>query len=151
MLGILPNSKWGWLILCASATVCVNAQTLRSTIAGVVFTDGEKPVAEATVKLVQEETGRLRQFLTDTAGEFFASIPAPGTYRMEVERSGFRTHVRRLTLQVNQEVRLEIPLLAGRQTDTVEVTAVRGLLKPETASMGTVIDNHRWLAFRWMV
>jgi hypothetical protein len=143
MLGILPNSKWGWLILCTSATVCANAQTLRSTIAGVVFTDRDKPIAEATVKLLQEETGRLRQVITDTAGEFFASVPAPGTYRMEVERSGFRRDVRRITLQVNQEVRIEVPLLAGSQTDTIEVTAVRGLLKPETASMGTVIDNHQ--------
>lgn len=44
---------------------------------------------------------------------------------------------------MNQEVQLEIALVAGQLTETVEVTAARGLLRTESAALGGVIENRQ--------
>ena len=57
--------------------------------------------------------------------------------------------MQRLTLLMNQEVRIDIPLLSGQQSEVV-VTAPAPLLKTETASLGALITNHQIATCRWM-
>src|SRR5882672_7213116 len=40
-------------------------------------------------------------------------------------------------------MQIEIPLLAGQRTEAVQVTATRGVLRTETAALGSVIDNRQ--------
>src|SRR6516225_1909637 len=40
-------------------------------------------------------------------------------------------------------MQIEIPLVPGQRTDSVEVTAVSGLLRTESAALGGVIDNRQ--------
>jgi outer membrane receptor protein involved in Fe transport len=102
-----------------------------------------EPVAGAQVQLVQIETNRQRTAVTGALGEFTISSLPPGAYRIEIGRDGYRSHVHQITLLVNQEARLEIALVAGRRTDTVEVTAARGLLRTESAALGSVVENRQ--------
>ena len=46
-------------------------------------------------------------------------------------------------LDVNQEVRVEVPLLAGKSSERVNVTATRSLVRTDSASVGGVIDNRQ--------
>ena len=48
-----------------------------------------------------------------------------------------------LALQLNQEMQIEIPLVPGQRTDSVEVTATPAFLRTETAALGSVIDNRQ--------
>src|SRR6185295_14563388 len=89
------------------------------------------------------ETGRTRSALTDAAGAFTISNLPPGDYSVEAARDGFRKHSQQITLQLNQEVQIEIPLIAGQRTETVQVTAARGLLRTESAALGGVIENRQ--------
>jgi len=126
-----------------AAASSLSAQTLRSTILGSAVEDQGRPVTGAPVTLHDQSTGRRRSSATDARGEFSFTLLPPGDYRLEIEHNGFRKHVQPLTLQVNQELRVEVPLLRGQINESVVVTATRGLLKPESASLGTVIDNHQ--------
>src|SRR5207249_8455281 len=62
---------------------------------------------------------------------------------IEAAREGFRRHSQQITLQLNQEVQIELPLVAGPRTETVQVTATRGLLRTESAALGGVIENRQ--------
>lgn len=121
----------------------VEAQSSGGAITGVVTDAAWQPIAKATVQLTEAETGRRRSILTDSQGGFTISNLPPGAYRIEAEREGYRQQVQQLTLQLNQELQIEIPLVAGQRTETVEVTAVAGLLRTETAALGGVIDNRQ--------
>ena len=67
-------------------------------------------VSGAGVTVVSDETGRRRTVQTDSTGEFsFTALP-PGTYRVEAERDGFRQITQAVTLNVNQELRVELRL-----------------------------------------
>ena len=119
------------------------AQSSGGAITGVVTDAAWQPLANAIVQLTESETGRRRSVLTDQQGGFTVSNLPPGNYRIEAEREGYRKQVQQLSLQLNQEMQVELPLVAGQRTETVEVTAVRGLLRTETAALGGVIDNRQ--------
>ncbi len=117
------------------------AQSLRGSISGQVADASAKPVPGAQVRLVHEETNKSRTAVTDAQGEFVLSLLPSGSYRLEVERTGYRKHIQKLALEVNQELRVEVPLVSGNITESVVVTATPSLLKTESAAVGTVIEN----------
>ena len=117
------------------------AQSIAGTITGVVTDAQYQPISGAAVQLTDEDTNRKRTVVTDPRGGFTIANLAPGQYRIEAEREGYRKHVQHLALEVDQEMQIEIPLLAGQRTDSVQVTAVRGLLRTESATLGSVIGN----------
>jgi hypothetical protein len=121
----------------------VQAQSAGGVITGVVTDAARQPIANVTVQLTESETGRRRSALSDSQGGFTISNLPPGDYHIEAEREGYRKQVQQLALQLNQEMQVEIPLVAGQRTETVEVTAVRGLLRTESAALGGVIDNRQ--------
>ncbi|MBK5290405.1 MAG: carboxypeptidase regulatory-like domain-containing protein, partial [Acidobacteriia bacterium] len=131
------------LLLLTFGFSAASAQTVRSTVSGLLTNEAGQPVPAASVLLVQEETGWSRTATSDGDGEFLFPLLAPGSYRLEVAKQGFRRHSQPLILQLNQELRLVMKLQTGPQGDSVEVTATRSLLKPDTASMGTVIDTRQ--------
>ncbi len=120
--------------------VVATAQTTSGTIAGVVTDSSGKPKAATPVVLTRVDTGADRTATTSSRGEFtFALLPA-AEYRLTVTQSGQTVYEQRVQLLVNQEVRLEVGLAAQRR-DVTEVTEVRSLLKPDSASLGATIDN----------
>lgn len=130
------------LSVCLAVTP-VYAQTLRGSVGGEVTDAAKKPLSDASVVLMQEETNKKRTAQTGAQGEFTITLLAPGTYRLEVESTGYRRHVQTVLLDVNQEVRVEVPLLAGKSTERVNVTATRSLVRADSASVGGVIDNRQ--------
>src|SRR5258708_40247044 len=87
----------------------VYAQSVRGTV-----TDAShKPLSQASIQLTQSETNRRRTAVTDELGIFTISNLAPGEYRIEAEHAGFRKHVKPITVQLNQDMQIEIPLIAG--------------------------------------
>lgn len=123
--------------------VTLPAQSLGGTITGVVTDAGYQPIANASVQLVQVETNRKRNAVTDQQGGFtFASLP-PGAYRIEADREGYRKNVQQLMLPLNHEMQIEMPLVPGQRTETVQVTAVPAMLRTESAALGGVIDNRQ--------
>ena len=119
------------------------AQSIGGTITGVVTDAAYQPISGAAVQLTQEDTNRRRSAVTDAQGGFTISNLPPGEYRIDAERDGYRKHVQRLALQIDQEMQIEIPLLPGQRTDSVQVTAASGLLRTESATLGSVIDNRQ--------
>jgi hypothetical protein len=121
----------------------LHAQSVGGTITGVVTDANYQPIANAAVQLIQIETNRKRSAATDPQGGFtFAGLP-PGDYRIEAEREGYRKNAQQLTLPLNHEMQIEMPLVPGQRTETVQVTAVHGTLRTESAALGGVIDNRQ--------
>ncbi len=131
------------LLLLLLLPAAAPAQSVRGAITGTVADASGSPISGATVQIVSLETNRLRDAVTDTLGGFTISNLPPGEYRIEAEREGYRRYVREVTLRLNQEIQIEIPLLPGQRTDTIEVTAPAGLLRTESAALGGLIENRQ--------
>ena len=116
-------------------------QSLRGSIGGVVTDASQLPLPDVRVSLVHEGTNKSRTATTDAQGEFLVSLLPPGSYRLEAEREGYRKHLQRVVLLINQEIRIEVPLLPGSVSQQIEVTTTREWLKTDSTAIRTVLEN----------
>lgn len=131
------------LISLLAATASLYGQSTRGSIGGQVTDAAKRPVSGAAVALVAQETNRKHVTVTGPQGEFLVTLLDPGTYRLEVDAAGYRRHVQDLELDVNQEIHVEVPLLPGKTSEQVNVTATRSLLRTDSAAAGGIIDTRQ--------
>ena len=113
-----------------------------ATIVGAVTDSGGKVIANARVTVTQKETGLTRQVTTNDRGFYVVHSLPVGAYTVAVEAPGFkRKSVTGITLQVNEEPRIDVTLEVGAVSETVTIDAQTTLLQTESASVGQVIDN----------
>ncbi|MGA3187191.1 MAG: carboxypeptidase regulatory-like domain-containing protein [Bryobacteraceae bacterium] len=115
-----------------------HAQTVRGSIEGTVTDATQHALTAVPVTVVNEETGERRSAVTNSRGEFTVAALLPGRYRIEAEAKGFTKYGNIVTLDVDQELRLDISLRVGG--DSVEVTAAPELVREDSA-LGGVIEN----------
>lgn len=137
------NHKLQVLFIALLLTASAVAQTVRGAVGGAITDASGSPVPSAHIDLTQQETGRTRSATATPAGHFLFTLLLPGEYRLTVERDGFRTHVQTFTLYINQEVRVDVSLLAGQRTDQVTVTGTAPLTRTDSAVRGDVIDTRQ--------
>ncbi|HYP54163.1 MAG TPA: carboxypeptidase-like regulatory domain-containing protein, partial [Pyrinomonadaceae bacterium] len=132
--------------LLATLLVCgvALAQSGRSTVRGAVRDQQGNAVAGATVTLT-DERGTSRTQTTSEDGVYTFTSIQPGTYRVEIEATGFKkaafTDVRAL---VDTPVDVDATLEPGNISETVLVTAANEApLNTTDATMGTAFENRR--------
>jgi hypothetical protein len=131
------------LLPLASPIFSAHGQTHRGSIRGALTDSSPTPISNVVIKLVQIETNESRTTRTGDQGEFTVSALPPGTYRIEVEQTGFKKYSRLATLQVNQELRLDISLEVGPISEELIVTAPETALRKDSSVVGTVIENRQ--------
>lgn len=107
------------------------AQSIYSTLTGVVTDPSEGLIVNAAVRLRDERSGSLRETVTNGQGYFtFASVPV-GTYELTVESPGFVTYKETgIALGGGERRNINITLKLGSTADTVVVTGTSELLVP---------------------
>jgi hypothetical protein len=120
------------------------AQSTFGSITGTVTDPSGASITDAQVSLTSLGTGEKRTQPTNSDGLYqFVNI-IPGSYRIDVEKQGFKKTSQPLVqVQVNQSVRIDIPMAIGQATESVEVTSEAPLLQAETASLGQVIEQRK--------
>ncbi|MBO0719776.1 MAG: carboxypeptidase regulatory-like domain-containing protein, partial [Blastocatellia bacterium] len=129
------------ILLVLSSALNARAQA-TATIIGTVADASGNVVANASVTITQKETGLTRQVTTSERGYYVVPLLPVGAYTVAVEVKGFkRKSVTGITLQVNDEPRIDVTLEVGEVSETVSVDSQAPLLQTESASVGQVIDN----------
>jgi hypothetical protein len=118
-------------------------QTHRGSVRGSVRDATRDPIAGVAVRLIHEETNETRAAASDEEGNFAASLLPPGSYRLEIEMAGYKKHIERISLKVNQEIRVEVALEAGNLAEEITVIAPSVSLRKESPALGTVIENRQ--------
>ena len=126
------------LLVALVSSITALAQQGTSTIRGTVRDPQDNVVAGATVTLTNAEKSFTRSQTTNQDGDYaFSSVP-PGTYRLDVEATGFKktavTDVRALVESPND---LDVKLEVGAVNEVVNVAATGGeaLINREDATI----------------
>jgi outer membrane receptor protein involved in Fe transport len=132
------------LALIAILFLSVNAATAQSSgaVSGVVRDSSQAVIPAATVVLTNTATQQVMRTVSNSSGAYtFAFVPA-GTYRLNVDREGFKTLVRDgIRVDVAGVAVVDAVLEVGATAQTVAVTGVPPQLQTTTSSLGTVVDN----------
>ncbi|MGA9772246.1 MAG: TonB-dependent receptor, partial [Blastocatellia bacterium] len=121
----------------------VYAQNHRASIRGTLNDASQARLSAVPIRLMLIDSGEVRTTTSSDSGEFAISALAPGSYRLEVEQTGYKKYIQSVTLKVNQELRLNVSLEVGSIAEQVVVTAPQAPLKKDSPAIGTVIENRQ--------
>src|SRR5438128_350743 len=109
-------------------------------VTGTVRDPAEALLPGAVLTLTNTETGVKATLKSSSAGYYRVPVP-PGTYRLEVDKLGFKTAVvDKIEVPVAQVVTVDVTMQVGTQTQTVEVTGQLPLLTTSTAEVGSAVS-----------
>jgi outer membrane receptor protein involved in Fe transport len=117
-------------------------QTATATLSGAVRDPQSAIVPNASITVVQVDTGQSRDTTSSSSGDYsIPNLPA-GRYRITASAPGFKKMVLpSIELQVNQQATLDLLLEVGAIADEVTVTAESPLLATESTSVGQVVET----------
>ena len=120
---------------------CV-AQVASAELSGTVFDASGSVVPGGKVTATNLATNVSRTAESGKDGSYVLTQLPPGDYTLNVEAPGFRKLVQSgITLQINQQARVDLSLQLGQLADTVEITGQPPLLEAESSSLGTVVNE----------
>ncbi|MDR3703462.1 MAG: TonB-dependent receptor [Candidatus Sulfopaludibacter sp.] len=129
-IGKLGSVAW----LMAAASVLF-AQTDRGSIEGTVKDPNGAIVPAAKVQVVNIDTNNKFDFSTNDVGYYLASSLPVGSYRVIVQKEGFRTIVREpILVSAQNNLDVEFTLQLGALTDTITVSGEAPLLDVSATS-----------------
>jgi hypothetical protein len=118
------------------------SQGSAGRILGSVTDQSGGVLAGATVIVLDVQRGIPRTLTTDQSGEYVAPSLLPGKYTVRAEFKGFKTVERQnIALEVNQDIRVDLGLEPGEQTQTITVTEELPLIETTNASLGGTLSN----------
>ncbi|HSZ00422.1 MAG TPA: TonB-dependent receptor [Terriglobales bacterium] len=126
-------------LLCLSQAI---AQSPNGTINGIVLDPSGAAIAGAEVVVVNDATGV--QYTTKTNGEGIYVVPnlPPGSYRIQVSNSGFKTIIKPdIVIHVLDALAINFTLPIGAASEIVTVKGGSPLVNTENAAVGTVVDR----------
>ena len=111
----------------------VEAQQATALLTGTIKDSSGAVIPGAKVTLKNSNTNIARTANSNKDGEFLFTLIPIGTYEVEVEQAGFSKYVRKgITLEINQNARLDVVLQVGTAAQIVEVTG--GVTQVDTIS-----------------
>jgi len=131
------------LALCLSLYPCaLRAQTTNGSITGRVTDPSKATIADAKVAAVNTGTNFRYETATNGAGEYTLANLPPGTYQLEVEKSGFKKLVRPdAILHVQDALAIDFEMAVGSVSESITVQAGAPLLNTSDATVSTLVGQ----------
>jgi hypothetical protein len=143
------NLVWLARTLCFVAAIFLvcspcPAQIASAELSGNVLDASGAAVPNANITARNVETTIAHTTVSGKNGDYVLGDLPPGDYTVTVEATGFRKLEQTgVSLQVNQQARIDLALQVGQTAETVSVTGHLPLLESESSSVGTVINVDR--------
>ena len=119
-----------------------SAQLTTGKIVGTVKDSSGAVVAKVLIKALNSETKIMRYTVSSDAGTYEILLLSPGQYELSAELANFKRYVRRpVTVEVNQESRVDVELQIGVMTQTAEVAGEAIQVQSTTATLGKVMSE----------
>ncbi len=119
------------------------AQSPDATISGIVLDPSGGIIAGADVVIVNDSTGVQYDSKTNSNGIYVVPNLPPGSYRIQVSNSGFKTIIKpNIVIHVQDALAINFTLPIGAASEIVTVQGGAPLVNTENAAVGTTIDRN---------
>src|SRR5439155_15227647 len=126
------------------ATMPAAAQKATATLSGTVTDSSGAVMVGATVTLTNSKTNIAQTVQTNSDGLYLFALVPIGTYDLAAEDAGFRKFVQSgITLEINQNARVDVRLEVGATTQAVEIKANVTQVDTVGATLGRVESERR--------
>ena len=125
-----------------SPTLWAQGESASARLSGTVVDPNKAAVPAAKVTLSNDQTGFARIAGTSETGSYSFTLVPAGTYQLKVEKEGFSAAaLAGVLLTVGQSTTLDIMLVLGAVSQTVEVEANAPLLNTGSANLGSEVTS----------
>src|ERR1700735_1341320 len=108
-------------VACSSVAI---AQSTSASITGLVDDPSKALIPAATITAINTQTGEKASTTTNKEGQYVLPGLNPGTYRLEVDKPGFKGIIEAgLTLHVQDAVQINFHMAVGSSSESVTVEA----------------------------
>ena len=119
----------------------LEAQT-TGTLSGTVNNSAGAAVPSAAVTVTLVSGGAPQRVITGSDGTFTIVNLPPGTYRVDVEYSGYkRSSIQNVDLSTGGAAQIKVELQQGDTRETVEVQGSAVLIQPDNAEISKALDS----------
>lgn len=130
-------------LLCFMSTGYSQGTNL-GTLRGTVTDPNGAVIPNAAVKITDQTTGLSRDLTTDAEGNYEATALKPGTYKVSVTASGFKTSEADAVIKGADVVRADVRTEVGAQSENVLVTGTEaGIIEKEQAVIAGSLNNRQ--------
>src|SRR5947199_3698524 len=117
-------------------------QSTNAAITGQVTDPLQAVSVQAKVTAVNNNTNVRYEGTTNQTGSYLIPSVPPGDYRIEVEKTGFKTIVKPdVILHVQDTIELNFEMALGSASETVTVTGGASMINTTDSSVSTVVDQ----------
>jgi hypothetical protein len=118
------------------------AQTSNAVITGRVTDPSKALIVGAQVALINTGTNARIEVVTNNTGTYVIEAIPPGSYRAEVEKTGFKTIVETgVVLHVQDTVELNFEMALGTPSESVTVNANAEHLRTDDPAVGVLVNR----------
>lgn len=131
------------LVVMVMACSAAFGQTLAtSQVTGTVTDASGAVVPDATVQLVQTDTGDVHTAKSNATGVYIVPNLPVGPYRLQVAAQGFSTYVQNgIVLEISTNPVINVKLAVGNVTEQVVVESSALMVETQSNGVGQVIDQ----------
>jgi Carboxypeptidase regulatory-like domain len=131
-------------LLIAMLSGTLQAQSTSASLTGRVTDPNKAVIGDARVTAINIGTQIYYQGLTNRTGTYYISNLAPGKYRIEVEKLGFKAVIQAgVILHVQDAVEVNFEMILGSASESVTVEGSSPPLDTESSTVGTVVEQRK--------
>jgi hypothetical protein len=121
----------------------VVAQTAATgAVKGIVTDPSGSVISGASIRVTSVATGQPRTAISQGNGTYLIPYLEPGTYKLEISATGFRSVVvEKVEVHVTETVPLDMRLQVGATSEKVTVLDIPELVQTESSALGNVTDQ----------
>ena len=130
------------VLLLFSVTSVLRAQSPNASLTGRLVDTQKALIVGAKVAAISASTNARYEITTNSSGEYYLTNLPPNTYRIEVEKTGFKRLMKPdVILHVQDSIRIDFEMTIGDVSETVTVESGIPAVNTESATVSTIIDR----------
>ena len=140
--GITVATASRFVIVSTIFLSAASAQFDSGQIAGFVRDPSQSVIAGANITVTNEGNGEKHRVVTNSTGYYVFPNLFVGSYTVEAEAPGFKKFVQSgIQLSAAAKLSVDVEMVVGSVSDSVEVTGTAALVQSETATVGRTVET----------
>jgi hypothetical protein len=136
-----PAAALALALLVESMNV-LSAQSTSASLKGRVTDPSKAVIAGAKIAGIKTSTDVEYDTTSNASGDYDLPDLSPGTYRLEIEKTGFKKLIKPdVILHVQDAAEIDFEMTVGSVTESITVEGGAPLVDTESATVSTVIDR----------
>src|SRR6201988_1055775 len=127
-----------------TSAISLHAQSTNASLTGRVTDPTRAVIVEAKVIVINTGTGVRYEGITNQTGSYYVTDLPPGSYRIEVEKIGFKAVIKTdLILHVQDALEVNFETVLGSALESVMGEGDTPVLDTESSTVGTVVEQRK--------